>query len=270
VVRGTCWVIVKVAKLLGDLAPDVIFIENVKEFMDAGPLLPPDEQGCQYPDPIHKGRHFRTFNKRMRQSGYVGEWRSNWVMGEYGVATTRERLIGIFRRDGQPIVWPKPTHAPRKKAKAAGKPAYPPVADHIDWSIKCPSIFLTPEEAKAQKLRVKRPLSEATMDRIAKGVKRYVIDSPEPFIVPIQNWSRELTYPTSGPLPTIAAKPDGGGFALVEPFVAHMTHPGGERTRSVNEAMPGMTAAHRGELAARLSAAVRGLLKRHRGDWTIL
>jgi DNA (cytosine-5)-methyltransferase 1 len=249
VVRGTCWVIVKVAKLLGDLAPDVIFIENVKEFMDAGPLLPPDDRGRQYPDPAQKGRHFRTFNKRLAQSGYVGEWRTDWVMGKFGVATTRERLIGIFRRDGKPIVWPKPTHAPRKKAKAAGLPAYPPLADHIDWSIRCPSIFMTQVEAKAQGLRVKRPLSEATMARIAKGVRRYVIDTPEPFIVPIQNWSRDNTYPVGGPLPTIAAKPDGGGFALVEPFVAHMTHPGGDRTRSVLEALPGMTAANRGELA---------------------
>lgn len=226
-VRGLCWIVIKVAKLLGDLAPDVIFVENVEEFVEYGPLLPPDEHGRQYRDPKHKGRSFRTFVKRLRQCGYVVEWRADWVAGEFGAATTRKRFILIARRDGKPIVWPQAWFAPRRKARAAGLRPYRPVADHIDFGRKCPSIFLTREQCREQGIKAKRPLAEATMARIAKGVERYVIAAAEPFIVPIQNWSHDRVHSVSDPARTITAFPRGGAFALVQPEVtamaAHMT-----------------------------------------------
>lgn len=235
-VRGLCWVVIKVAKLLGDLAPDVIFIENVPAFVTYGPLLPPDEKGRQYPDPKHMGRSFRTFVKRLEQCGYTVEWREDWVMAEYGVATTRKRLIMIARRDGRPIVWPKATHAPRKTAKAKGLEPWAPMADHIDWSIKCPSIFLTQEEGKAQGLRVKRPLTEATMARIAKGVKRYVIDAGEPFIVPITHADNERGRPVSEPAPTFTTA-NRGEYALVAPTIVGTAF-GDDRERAGLRAWP--------------------------------
>lgn len=216
-VRGLCWIVIKVAKLLGDLAPDVIFVENVGEFVTYGPLLPPDEEGRQYPDPKHLGRSFRTFVKRLRQCGYTVEWTVDWVAADYGAATTRQRFLLIARRDGKPIVWPQPWRAHRKKAKASGLRPYVPVADEIDFSLPCPSIFLTQDECKARGINARRPLKPATMARIAKGVQRYVLEAAEPFIVPIQNWSHERVHSTQDPLRTITANPRGGAFALVQP-----------------------------------------------------
>ena len=215
-VRGLCWIVIKVAKLLGDLAPDVIFIENVEEFVDYGPLLPPDDQGRQYPDPAQKGRCFRTFEKRLRQCGYAVEWTTEWVMAEYGVATTRKRLLMIARRDGRPIVWPAATHAPRKKAVAKSLKPFNPVSDHIDFSLPCPSIFLTQAECKARGINARRPLKPATMARIAKGVERYVIRSAEPFIVPVTHQGGDRTYSIQDPLRTVTSA-QRGEFALIQP-----------------------------------------------------
>ena len=216
-VRGLAWVVVKVAKMLGDLAPDVIFLENVEEFVDWGPLLPPDDKGVQRPDPARKGETFGLWCKRLRQCGYVVEYKVDWVAADYGVPTTRKRLLLIARRDGQPIVWPEPTHAPRKVAKSKGLRPYERAADCIDFSLPCPSIFLTQAECKAQGIRAKRPLEPATLARIAKGVFRYVIASGDPFIVPIQNWSHERVHDVDDPLRTITAYPRGGAFAVVQP-----------------------------------------------------
>lgn len=219
-VRGLAWVVVKVAKLLGDLAPDVIFLENVEEFVDWGPLLPPDEKGVQRPDPARKGETFGLWCKRLRQCGYVVEYKVDWVAADYAAPTTRKRLLLIARRDGRPIVWVQPTHAPRKVAKARGLQPAVPASECIDFSIPCPSIFLTQDECRELGIRAKRPLQEATMARIAKGIYRYVLANGDPFIVPIQNWSHERVHPVDEPLRTITAYPRGGAFALVQPQMA--------------------------------------------------
>lgn len=263
-VRGLAWVVVKVAKLLGDLAPDVIFLENVEEFVDWGPLLPPDDKGVQRPDPARKGETFGLWCKRLRQCGYVVEYKVDWIAADFGAPTTRKRLILIARRDGQPIVWPEPTHAPRKVAKSKGLKPYVPAADCIDFSLPCPSIFLTQEECRERGIRAKRPLEEATLARIAKGVMRYVIASGDPFIVPIQNWSHERVHDIDDPLRTITAYPRGGAFALVQPemaagpFVTPLTHHGEGRFYDPQDPLRTVTAAHRGELALVQAQVARG------------
>src|SRR5690606_19348795 len=92
---------------------------------------------------------------------------------DYGAPTTRKRLFIIARCDGRPIVWPKPTHGP-------GRRPYRTAAECIDWSIPCPSIFLTREEGRA--LGVRRPLAEATERRIARGIWKYVLTARQPFV----------------------------------------------------------------------------------------
>jgi len=215
-IRGLAWVVIKVAKLLGDNAPDVIFLENVPAFVDWGPVLPPDEKGRVYPDPERAGETFGLFCKRLRQCGYVVEYKLDWIMAEEGVPTTRCRLLMIARRDGKPIVWPQPTHAHRKVAKARGLRPFAPAADCIDFSIPCPSIFLTQEECKALGIRAKRPLVEATMARIAKGVQRYVLRSGDPFIVPLTHHGAPRIYDLADPLVTVTAA-NRGELALVQP-----------------------------------------------------
>lgn len=155
-IRSLAWVVEKWAR---EVRPRVIILENVEEFKTWGPL---DRAGVIIPS--QKGATYRAFVRSLRRLGYKVEWR-NLRACDYGAPTIRKRLFLIARCDGQPIVWPEPTHGP-------GRLPYRTVAEIIDWSIPCPSIF-----------ERKRPLVENTMRRIAKGIRRYVINAAEPFIV---------------------------------------------------------------------------------------
>lgn len=164
-IRDLAWVVVHWAKLV---RPEVIMLENVEEFQGWGGLDAND-----MPDAARKGETFKRWVRELKKLGYVVEWRELRAC-DYGAPTIRKRLFLIARRDGLPIVWPGATHGP-------GLIPYRTAAECIDWSIDCPSIFLTKEEGRA--IGVNRPLVEATMARIARGVKRYVIDAAEPFFV---------------------------------------------------------------------------------------
>lgn len=202
-VRGLAWVVIRWARRV---KPRVIMLENVEEFQDWGPLL---EDGR--PCPHRRGATFRLWINQIRAAGYAVEWRQLRAC-DYGAPTTRRRLFVIARRDGLPIVWPAPTHG------GAGLKSYRTAAEIIDWSIPCPSIF-----------ERTRPLAEATMRRIARGVMRYVVNSAQPFIVPIANWSADTVQPTGEPLRTVTAWPKGGSFAVVAAaFLAK--HYGGNET----------------------------------------
>jgi DNA (cytosine-5)-methyltransferase 1 len=155
-VRGLAWVVIRWARRV---KPRVIMLENVEEFEDWGPLLN-DGRPC----PDRRGTTFRLWINQLRAAGYAVEWRQLRAC-DFGAPTTRKRLFVIARRDGLPIVWPRPTHGP-------GLRPYRSAAECIDWSIECPSIF---ERA--------RPLAENTMRRIAAGVRRYVLGASEPFVV---------------------------------------------------------------------------------------
>lgn len=93
---------------------------------------------------------------------------------DYGAPTTRTRFYMIARCDGKPIVFPQPTHAKKDSADVAEgrKKPYRTAAECIDWSIPAKSIF---ERDK--------PLAENTLKRIARGIQKFVIENPEPFII---------------------------------------------------------------------------------------
>lgn len=192
-IRGLAWVTLKWATFQ---MPRCIGLENVEEFEDWGPL---DEAGR--PIPEEKGRTFGAFVDALTTGlspdhpdvqeiyealgadfpmerlyvglGYKLEYRVLRAC-DYGTPTIRKRLFLFARRDGLPIVWPAPTHAdPRSKNFAkSGLQAWGTAAECIDWSIPCQSIFGR-----------KKPLADKTLARIAKGVKKYIIDSADPFIV---------------------------------------------------------------------------------------
>lgn len=155
-IRGLAWVVVRWAKTV---RPRVIILENVEEFQTWGPLL---EDGRPCPD--RKGLTFRRWVCDIERLGYVVETKQLRAC-DYGAPTTRKRLFVIARRDGQPIVWPQATHGP-------GKVPYRTAAECIDWSIPSPSIF-----SRA------RPLAENTLRRIARGIRRFVLETDKPFIV---------------------------------------------------------------------------------------
>ena len=177
-IRGLAWVAVKWAKAV---RPRVIMLENVEEFQDWGRLDANDR-----PDPRYKGETFHRFVRKLERLGYEVQYRLLKAC-DYGAPTIRKRFFLIARCDGLPIVWPEPTHAAPDSLEVASGLAKPwvPVAHVLNFDLPCPSIFATKEEIKAQYgIDAVRPLAENTLKRIARGVKKFVIDNPEPFIVP--------------------------------------------------------------------------------------
>lgn len=241
-IRGLAFVMLRWAKAA---PPRIIMMENVEEIQDWGPLVKMQKNGNwgMYPDPRHKGRTWQALlaclGKGIRPNhpdikeildvldghvtkadlvkgfGYHLEYRERRAANA-GAPTIRKRLFLIGRRDGKPIVWPEPTHADPKTLKAVNKAMgikvkpWRTVAECIDWSLPCPSIFLSGDAAK--KARCKRPLADASLRRIAKGVGRYVLHSDRPFLV-------------------------------------SLTHQGGDRVESVDDPIRTITGAHRGEKA---------------------
>ncbi|WP_323009499.1 DNA cytosine methyltransferase [Paracoccus sp. (in: a-proteobacteria)] len=209
-IRDLAWVVVKWAEFA---KPDVICMENVEEFVTWGPV---DDDG----QPIKQlaGVTFDLWLKRLKKAGYRVQWRELRAC-DYGTPTIRKRWFLIARRDGRPIVWPKPTHGdPKSKEVRKGK-LLPWVGAHtcIDWSLPCPSIFDTSAEIMAKHgLRAVRPLAKNTMARVARGMGRYVIESLDPFLVSLKGTDRR-DRPVNAPHPTVLA--GGGHSSLVVPSI---------------------------------------------------
>ncbi|MEW9840552.1 DNA cytosine methyltransferase [Pseudomonas juntendi] len=291
-IRNLSWIGLKWA---GKKKPRVISLENVKQILQWGPLIAkrdkatgrvmkldgtvaaadervPVQQQFLVPDPKRRGTTWRRFVQLLEGMGYQVEWQIIKAC-DFGAPTSRERLFMIARCDGQPIVWPEPTHA---KNPAKGQQKWRTAADCIDWSVPSKSIFGR-----------KKALADATLRRVAKGMKKFVLDNPQPFIVPIANWSGELAQSADEPLRTVTSWPRGGSFAMASPTLVQTgygerqgqqprvpgldqplgtvvaggvkhalssavilpaTHQGADRVNDPGEPMPTVTAANRGEL----------------------
>lgn len=228
-IRDLAWVVVRWAE---EAKPDVIILENVEEFVTWGPLGNDNRPIVEL-----RGHTFEAWTRRLKKAGYKVQWRELRAC-DYGAPTIRKRFFMIARRDGLPIVWPKRTHGdPRKpedaKLIARGKlRPWRTAAEIIDWSLPCPSIFDTSEEIFARfRVRAIRPLAEATMKRIARGVVRYVLEAKKPFVV---NVSRAAPPPAGG-WPSDGAGETSPGVrsdarpAAGAPFVTFGQHGGANR-----------------------------------------
>ena len=205
--RGLAWLVIRWAAAV---SPRVIMLENVEEFAKWGPLL---DDGT--PCPVRQGLTFRRWQKQLENLGYQVECRELRAC-DYGAPTIRKRLFVIARRDGLPIVWPVATHG-------KGLKPYRAAAECIDWSLPCPSIFE----------RV-RPLAEATLRRIAKGVGRYVLNAKEPFIVTCNHAGDGFRgQGIHEPMKTITAARDAHG--LVVPLLTEHANSSTQRTFSIQE-----------------------------------
>lgn len=223
-IRNLSWIGLKWA---GKKKPRVISLENVKQILQWGPLIAkrdkatgrvikldgtvaamgervPVQQQFLVPDPKRRGITWRRFVQLLEGMGYQVEWRIIKAC-DFGAPTSRERLFMIARCDGQPIAWPEQTHA---KNPAKGQQKWRTAADCIDWSVPSKSIFGR-----------KKALANATLRRVAKGMKKFVLDNPQPFIVPIANWSGELAQSADEPLRTVTSWPRGGSFAVASPVM---------------------------------------------------
>jgi DNA (cytosine-5)-methyltransferase 1 len=223
-IRDLAWVVVRWARRRNG-GPRVIILENVEEFQTWGPLGT-DNKPC----PDRKGNTFKRWIGELKRLGYKVDWRELRAC-DYGAPTIRKRLFLIARRDGEPIVWPKPTHGPADSEAVASGQLLPwrTAAEIIDWSLPCPSIFDTAAEIKARYgLRAVRPLQEATMSRIAKGVKRYVLDAAKPYIINLTHHGEGQMQGLDDPLATVTAA-HRGEKAIITPFISAAQHGGSAR-----------------------------------------
>lgn len=226
--RSLSWVVLKWAGSLAKAgrAPRIISLENVEQILKWGPLIAKRDKATRrvlkidgtvaakgervsvweqslIPDKRHAGRTWGQFVAALRAIGYTVEWRK-LIASDFGAGTSRKRLFLVARVDTTEIQWPAPTHGP-------GLLPLVTAADCLDFSIPCPSIFTR-----------KKPLAEATMRRVAKGVKRYVIDAANPFIVGTSaaiitehaNSTAARSWAANEPLRTQCANVKGGHFAL--------------------------------------------------------
>lgn len=174
--RSLAWVVVKWAKLR---RPKMIFLENVEEFTDWGPVLD-DGQPC----PIRKGETFNRFVGELEKLGYQVEWRELRA-NDYGAPTIRKRLFMVATCYGHAPVWPEVTHgSPESQDVLSGKlKPYRTAAEIIDWSFPSYSIFMSNGDVRELKLRINRPLKEASLRRIGKGLYKFVMRSKKPYVV---------------------------------------------------------------------------------------
>ena len=263
-IRGLAWVVLKWAALV---RPRVIMLENVEEFQTWGPCIPirdkdtgrvivsmvgrhdrekneprtrvadpgevvPVDRQIFQPDPKRSGQTYKKWRKQLEALGYEIDTKE-LVAADYGAPTMRKRFFMIARCDGKPIVWPEPTHGPAdsEEVKAGLLKPYVGAYTQLDFSLPCPSIFDTAEGIKRKYgIRAVRPLAQKTMDRIARGLKKFVLDNPEPFIIQCNHGGERRQNDIKEPLPTITGK---HGYGIVEPkIVPYMgtnttNHPGG-------------------------------------------
>jgi DNA (cytosine-5)-methyltransferase 1 len=211
-IRGLAWVAVKWAM---QVRPTVIILENVEEFKTWGPLGDDNQ-----PDKSKTGETFNSFVEQLKIIGYQVEFRE-LIAADYGAPTKRKRFFMVSRCDGLPISWPTKSHGPRNSKEVAMgilKP-YTPVSDVLDFSKPCPSIFDTKDEIMEKHgLRTVRPLADKTMERIARGLEKFVINNADPFLIQVNYSGAKWHYCNNldDPLPTITGK---HGFGIVTPSI---------------------------------------------------
>ena len=235
-----------------------VLVENVPEFVEWGPLQPDGR-----PDKVHRGEHFQAWFLTFQALGYRAEWRM-LNAADYGDATSRTRFFLLARKDGNPVVWPEPSHAKGDVGMFPGRRPWRGAREIIDWSNPGRSLLDDPKY-------LKKPLSEKTRRRIARGLERYggplaplyirLLDLPAEDPAAPAGAAGGLGYPfvlnrggengairahsLEAPMPTATAR--GAGYLvepLAEPFVhANRNH---NAPKSVNEPVPSVTTAHGG------------------------
>ncbi|SDX98893.1 DNA cytosine methyltransferase, partial [Roseicitreum antarcticum] len=233
-IRDLAWIVVDWAE---QVKPDVICMENVEEFVTWGPV---DNDG----QPIKElsGQIFELWIKRLKAAGYKVKW-CELRACDYGAPTIRRRWFLVARRDGRPIRWPKPTHGdPKSPAVKRGKLLpWRSAAECIDWSLPCPSIFDTAPQIKAlHGLRAVRPLANNTMARIARGMRRYVLEADRPFLVNLTHGAR--CEPADEPIRTITGAHRGEKAVVVPSIVGCGGRAAQSRARGGYEPLATMTA----------------------------
>lgn len=147
--------------------PSMLFMENVEEIQEWGPL---DKNG--HPIQRKKGTEYRRFIRSMKKLGFTFDSRT-LTAADFGAPTTRKRWYAVFRSDGKPIRWPEPTHSKDGAHSLFPLKPWVPVSTCLDFTDLGSSIF-----------ERKKPLADATLRRIANGIRKFVVDNPNPYFLP--------------------------------------------------------------------------------------
>jgi DNA (cytosine-5)-methyltransferase 1 len=229
--RALSWVVLKWA---GTVRPEVITLENVRQIRDWCPLIAkrdkatgrvvkldgtvaakgeyvPVNQQFLVPDKARLGQTWRRFKALLQGMGYVLDDRV-LCAADYGVPSRRKRLFMIARCDGKPVSWPAATHYEFPKK---GQKPWIEMHECVDFSIESKSIF-----------ERKKPLADATLRRVAAGMQRFVLESGDPFIVPVRHQGSVRVHSIREPLRTITTARR-GEFMLAAPTLVQMGY--GER-----------------------------------------
>ena len=267
-IRGLAWVAIRWAL---KVRPRVIMLENVPEIRTWGPLgadnKPIKERAGETFDGFIKAltagisRDHPAFTEmcatleispdspeaaRLEQGlGYNAEYRILRSC-DYGAPTTRTRFYLIARCDGKPIVFPPPTHG-----NGNGLKPYHTAAECIDWSIPAQSIF---ERDK--------PLAENTLRRIARGIEKFVINNPEPFIVTVNHSGEGFRgQKADEPLGTVTAK---NGYGVVVPtLIQYHSETANDEVRGQELSKPLMTV----DTSPRYALSVAHIMKNYGGNY---
>lgn len=235
-IRSLAWVAVTWAKTV---RPAVIMLENVKEWLGWGPL---DATGHRIKARV--GETFRKWKRQLERLGYVIEHRI-LDASHYGALTRRKRLFLVARCDGQPITWPEPTSGP-------GRQPFGMAASCIDWSLPCPSIF-----------ERKHPLADKTLWRIAQGLRRFVFECADPFILQVNHGRWEPRHESlRQPLTTVTAGQRGHALVLPTLQQSGFGERPGQRARTLQLDLPLGTIVAKGQKHALINA----FLAKHFGD----
>lgn len=212
-------------RYIEELRPDYIQIENVVEFMEWGPLqvkvVRNPETGAEscpldikhdrkrkqttvapvwIPDPEQKGTLYRKWVEEVCARGYRFDHRV-LNSADFGAYTSRVRYFGLFARVGLPMVWPRPTHARKPTADLFGGSLKPwrAVRDVLDFDDRGESIFTR-----------RKPLVDATLDRIHAGLVKFVAGGQDAFLV---KWNsvngktgKYIAPDLDAPCPTVATQ----------------------------------------------------------------
>lgn len=247
-IRGLAWVVLKWAAAV---RPDVIMLENVPEFTTWGPV----RKGK--PVKSKAGQTYRKWLKQLQELGYEIETRKICA-ADLGAPTIRTRFHLIARCDGKKIVWPKRTHAPRDsiEVKLGKLKPWKAAAEVIDFSLPCPSIFASKAEIKEQYgINALRPLKENTLRRIARGLDKFVINSAEPFIVPVgygeRNGQKPRIHDLKEPLTTVVSSTKQYVCdPVMTPYSVECNHGGERQARELSDPLTTVTGKYTGGVAS--------------------
>ena len=174
--------------------PDYIQIENVEEFMSWGDV---DENGK--PVSMDKGKSYTRWVRNVKKYGYNFEYRI-LNAADYGAYTSRKRFFGIFGKKGLPITFPEATHSKEGTSSLFGTlEKWRPVRECLDFDDEGDSIFGR-----------KKPLVEATLERIYAGLIKFVAGGKDAFIVKYNSVNKRtgkhIPPSIDEPCPTVATQ----------------------------------------------------------------